>query len=47
VNEGDRLDLIAAEVYGKATEWRRIALHNNITNPLLLRVGQQLRIPAE
>jgi LysM repeat protein len=47
VKAGDRLDLIAAEVYGKATDWRRIALHNHITNPLLLQIGQQLRIPGD
>lgn len=44
---GDRLDTIAAEVYGDATRWRRIAAHNNITNPLALRPGQTLRIPLE
>jgi hypothetical protein len=44
---GDRLDLIAAEVYSDATQWRKIAQHNQITNPLALRPGQILHIPAE
>jgi hypothetical protein len=47
VKAGDRLDLISAEVYGEATRWRRIAEHNQISNPLLLTVGQRLRIPEE
>lgn len=44
---GDRLDLIAATVYGDATRWRLIADRNNIVNPLALRTGQQLFIPKE
>lgn len=42
---GDRLDTIAAEVYDDATQWRRIAEHNQINNPLALRPGQLLDIP--
>jgi hypothetical protein len=42
---GDRLDLIAAEVYGDATEWRRIAEYNAILNPRTLRPGQLITIP--
>jgi nucleoid-associated protein YgaU len=42
---GDRLDSIAAEVYRDATQWRRIAERNKISNPLALRPGQVLRIP--
>lgn len=42
---GDRLDTIAASVYGDAGRWRLIASHNGITNPLALRPGQQLQIP--
>lgn len=44
---GDRLDTIAAEVYRDATQWRRIAEHNHLSNPLALRPGQVLRIPIE
>lgn len=42
---GDRLDTIAASVYGDAGRWRLIASQNGITNPLALRPGQQLQIP--
>jgi hypothetical protein len=47
VKAGDRLDLISAAVYGEATAWRRIAEYNQIRNPLLLQVGQRLRIPQD
>jgi hypothetical protein len=47
VKAGDRLDLIAATVYGEATGWRRIAEYNQIRNPLVLQVGQRLRIPQD
>lgn len=45
VQAGERLDLIAFEAYGEATEWRRIARENRLLNPLRLREGQQLIIP--
>jgi hypothetical protein len=44
---GDRLDTIAAEVYGDATKWRLIAAHNKIVNPLVLQPGQRLNIPED
>jgi hypothetical protein len=44
---GDRLDTIAAEVYGSATQWRRIAERNRILNPLTMQPGQRLRIPID
>jgi hypothetical protein len=44
---GDRLESIAAEVYGDATQWRPIAERNNIHNPLALRPGQMLIIPED
>jgi hypothetical protein len=47
VRGGDRLDLIAAEVYSDASKWRLIAEHNDIVNPFLLRAGQTLRIPMD
>jgi len=46
VQGGDRLDLIAAEVYGDATRWRSIAEYNDLLNPFVLRPGQRLRIPS-
>ena len=42
---GDRLDLIAADVYGDATQWRHIADYNEINNPRQLRPGQIITIP--
>jgi hypothetical protein len=47
VKAGDRLDLIAYDVYGDPTKWRLIALANGITNPLTIRPGQQLTIPED
>jgi nucleoid-associated protein YgaU len=47
VVRGDRLDLIAAEVYGDATKWRAIAEYNGIINPLRLHPGQHLIIPSK
>ena len=46
VSAGDRLDSIAAQVYGDATLWRLIAQHNDIIDPLTLQPGQSLHIPA-
>lgn len=43
---GERLDIIAAQVYRDASKWRRIADHNNLRDPLALRPGMQLRIPT-
>jgi hypothetical protein len=47
VTRGDRLDLIAANVYGDATKWRLIADHNGITNPRSLQPGQMIVIPPQ
>lgn len=44
---GDRLDLIAAEVYRDAQKWRLIAEQNQLSNPLAIRPGMQLRIPMD
>ena len=44
---GDRLDLIAYEVYRDATKWRLIAAYNNVSNSMDLRPGQLLTIPFE
>lgn len=45
VQAGDRLDLIAAKIYGDPTQWRLIAHENGLVHPLRLRNGQQLVIP--
>lgn len=43
---GERLDLIAYEMYGDATKWRLIAERNRLRDPLALKPGQTLTIPA-
>jgi len=45
VKAGERLDLIAYQVYEDASQWRLIAQANGILNPLRLKEGQQLIIP--
>jgi nucleoid-associated protein YgaU len=47
VSAGDRLDLIADEIYGDSTKWRLIADYNRIHNPLNIKPGQILTIPFE
>ena len=47
VKAGDRLDLIAAQVYRDSTEWRLIADRNRIADPMAIRAGQNLRIPPK
>jgi prophage DNA circulation protein len=47
VKAGDRLDLIADEVYKDSTKWRLIADRNGISNPLSIQAGQSLRIPPK
>ena len=42
----ERLDTIAAEVYGDATQWRHIAEHNGLADPLAIYPGQMLMIPS-
>ncbi len=46
IKAGDRLDSIAAQVYGDAAQWRLLANFNNIANPLVLQPGVRLLIPA-
>lgn len=45
VEAGERLDWIAAQVYGDPMHWRLIARENRLIHPLRLREGQQLVIP--
>lgn len=46
VRVGDTLQAIAAREYGDPRLWRPIAKASGLDNPLTLRVGQQLSIPA-
>ena len=45
IERGDTLTSIAAKTYGDATQWRAIANHNQITDPLELQLGMILEIP--
>jgi nucleoid-associated protein YgaU len=46
VEQGQRLDWIAHQVYGNSSSWRQIADTNQISNPALIRPGQILKIPT-
>ena len=46
VRPGDTLSSIAAQKYEDPAKWRPIAEENNIDNPLTIRPGQLLIIPA-
>ncbi|GGO18385.1 LysM peptidoglycan-binding domain-containing protein [Deinococcus humi] len=46
VKPGDTLGAIAQKYYGNVTEYKKIAHYNNISNPDLITVGQQIRIPG-
>jgi len=45
VQVGETLSQIAAAVYNDPTQWRAIALQNNILDPLNLQPAQMLEIP--
>lgn len=45
VSSGDTLGKISQKVYGTTGKWKKIAEHNGINNPKLLKVGMTLRIP--
>ncbi|MBR1659890.1 MAG: LysM peptidoglycan-binding domain-containing protein [Oscillospiraceae bacterium] len=46
VRQGDSLWAFAAREYGEASEWRRIAVANGLSNPRKLRSGDTLVLPA-
>ncbi|MBV6479511.1 MAG: hypothetical protein HGGPFJEG_02285 [Ignavibacteria bacterium] len=45
VKSGDTLSKIAKEFYGNANDYMKIASANGISNPDLIKVGQELVIP--
>lgn len=45
VSDGDRIDLIAAKVYGDPKWWRPLAAANRLRNPRVLDVGSVLLLP--
>lgn len=46
VGGGGRFDLLAATALGDPSNWRELAEHNNISNPLDLRAGSVLGVPS-
>ena len=46
VKSGDNLSNISKSFYGTANEYNKIAQANGLASPDLIRVGQQLKIPA-
>src|SRR5215467_4447327 len=46
VKSGDNLSNISKSFYGNANEYNKIAQANGLASPDLIRVGQQLKIPA-
>lgn len=44
IQEGDRLDIIAEQVYGDATLWKALAVFNGIGWPFL-EPGEKLELP--
>ncbi|WP_238948861.1 LysM domain-containing protein [Clostridium sp. YIM B02569] len=44
VGEGDTLITIAAKLYGDSSKWNYLMNKNNLKNPLILEVGQGLKI---
>ena len=46
VKDGDTLPSISYRAYGDATRWRLIAEANGVDNPLHLRRGSSLALPA-
>jgi nucleoid-associated protein YgaU len=46
VKSGDNLSKISRHFYGDANQYSKIAKANNLDNPDMIKVGQQLKIPA-
>jgi len=46
IQSGDNLSKISKRFYGNANKYPEIAKANNISNPDLVKVGQQLNLPA-
>jgi nucleoid-associated protein YgaU len=45
VNRGDSLWIIARRLYGEGSAWTLLAKINNLENPNVLRIGQELSLP--
>ena len=46
IESGDNLSKISKRFYGNANKYPEIAKANNIANPDLIKVGQQINLPA-
>jgi LysM domain len=46
VKSGDNLSTISKRFYGSASDYTKIAAASNISDPNLIRVGQQITIPV-
>lgn len=47
VQEGDRLDIIASQVYGDPNYWRAIAIYNNIGYFFDVKPGVVIKLPLK
>lgn len=47
VQKGDTLSHIAKRITGNANNWKELAEYNNIENPNLILIGQQISIPEK
>lgn len=46
IESGDNLSKISKRFYGNANKYPEVAKANNIANPDLIKVGQQINLPA-
>ena len=46
VKSGDNLSTISKRFYGSANDYQKIAAASNVSDPNLIRVGQQLTLPV-
>lgn len=46
IQSGDNLSKISKRFYGNANKYPEVAKANNLSNPDLIKVGQQLNLPA-
>jgi len=46
IQSGDNLSKISKRFYGNANKYPEVAKANNIANPDLIKVGQQINLPA-
>lgn len=47
VQEGDRLDIIAEQLYGNPNYWREIAIYNNIGYFFDIKPGMTIKVPLD